>query len=803
MRGMRRVADQDDILVVPSLSVDAREPNPGMGAQMRRRVLEQGMSLEPRAEHHLAGGDARGHVAAVEAGGTPGALVAFHDERGVCVVKAVGVRLVNATVGFREQECEGVEEPRRAEPDVPRGADVDVRLKGRRVLLSDDAVHSVRGHDSIDIMEAQGREVPVVAYIGVKSQLDAKRLRTPLQDVEQRAPRDPAEAVSTGRDDRSLDVDVDVVPAGEVSRDLSVTLLVRDPQVVERLLRKHDAPPVCVGGAIALQHRDMVRGALLLQEQREVQPGGPATDGDDVHADDFTLLACGQEARYAERLTIRLRQETAMRFIHVATFALASVAASCATTSSMGRSSGTLDAVARAMGGKDRILAVRTFILEGRGDQLNFGQNNTPMAETRFDVTSYRLAMDLPNRRHLIDVTRVPRFTTGNMAPQRIRLGLDRDVGYGILPNGNMTRAGAQAAADRAHNPIFHPIGFVQMAYATGTMVTEESAGANTQIVRIDAGGRRYAMTVDTRTNLPTRIETMVDQPMLGDVRLVMDLSDYQQVSGLQVPTRMVQRYDNLFTLSDVRISNARINEDVGNLAATDSIRTVMLPATPPAPTIVVDTLAPGVWSIAGQTHHTIAIEQANGIVLIEAPQTDARTLAAIAKARELRPGKPITAMVNTHHHFDHSGGLRAAISQDLTIITQAGNKEFYERIVFPRQHTIVRDALAQNPKPLRLTTVADKHVLPDPQRPVELYHVNSPHSGSMLVAYLPAERMLIQADLYNPPPPNPATPPVFPFVKSLVDDVQRRGLQVDRVVGIHGRPVPFSELQAAASRSP
>jgi hypothetical protein len=72
-----------------------------------------------------------------------------------------------------------------------------------------------------------------------------------------------------------------------------------------------------------------------------------------------------------------------------------------------------------------------------------------------------------------------------------------------------------------------------------------------------------------------------------------------------------------------------------------------------------------------------------------------------------------------------------------------------------------------------------------------------------MLVAYLPAEKILIQADLYNPPNPNATTAPVFPFVKALVDDVQRRGLQVERVVGIHGRPVPFSDLQAAASRAP
>jgi glyoxylase-like metal-dependent hydrolase (beta-lactamase superfamily II) len=389
------------------------------------------------------------------------------------------------------------------------------------------------------------------------------------------------------------------------------------------------------------------------------------------------------------------------------------------------------------------------------------------------------------------------------MAPQRIRLGLDQDVAYGVLPNGNMTRAGAQAAADRAHNTVLHPIGFIQLAYAPGTQISEEAAGANARVIRIDAGGRKYAMVVDTRTNLPSRVEVRIDQPMLGDVTQVLETSDYQETSGLRVPMRLVQRFENLFTLSDVRLSGTRINEDVGDLSATDSIKAIVQQGAPPAPTIVVDSLAPGVWSIGGQTHHTIAIEQTNGIVLIEAPQSDARALAAIAAARQLRPGKSITALVNTHHHFDHSGGIRAAASQDLRIFTHSANKDFYERVVLSRPHTIAPDALAQNPKTARITAVGDKHVFPDAQRPVELYHVNSPHSGSMLVAYLPAQKILVQADLYNPPPPNPATPPVSPFVKGLLDDVQRRGLQVERVVGIHGRPVPFAELQAAASRGP
>lgn len=496
-----------------------------------------------------------------------------------------------------------------------------------------------------------------------------------------------------------------------------------------------------------------------------------------------------------------------MRCIRVATSAIALVVASGPALAQ----SSALDAAVRTMGGKDRILAVRTLILEGTGEQLNFGQNHTPYAETKFEVTSFRRSFDYPNRRWFLDLTRVPKFVTANTAPQRQRQGLDgypNAIAYNVGNNGNMVRASAQAATDRLNEFLYHPIGFVKAAYSSGTEISEEPGPNNTRRVRINPAGNKFAMDVDTRTNLPVRVEKIVDQPMLGDVAFYTEYADWQDVGGVKVPMRITQRFEDLVTIGDVRLTSTRIDADVGNIAVTDSIRNaapvVQAGQQPPAPTIVVDTLAPGVWRIAGQSHHTIAIELSNQIVLVEAPQNDARTLAAIAKARELRPAKPLDLLINTHHHFDHAGGLRAAISQGLTIVTQQGNKEFYEKVVFPRRHTIVPDALAQNPKPLKLRTVGQTQVINDPLRTIEIHHVaGNPHNGNMLVVYLPAEKILIQADLYNPPAPNAQAPPSFPFAAHLFADIQRRGLQIDRVVGIHGNPVPFSELQAAAARVP
>jgi glyoxylase-like metal-dependent hydrolase (beta-lactamase superfamily II) len=474
---------------------------------------------------------------------------------------------------------------------------------------------------------------------------------------------------------------------------------------------------------------------------------------------------------------------------------------------SLGAQSPALDAAAAAMGGRDRLLAVRTLVLEGTGWNLNYGQNHTPNADTRFEVTAFRWSTDFPNRRHLIDLTREPRFTTGNTTPQRQRFGVDGAVGYGILANGTMTRTPAQATADRAHNLAFLPIGFVQAAYAPGTELSEEPAAGGMRRVRINVGGEKYAMIVDPRTSLPVNVEKVVYQPMLGDVSLFLDFAEWQDGGGIQHPMRLTQRYENVFTIGEYRLAAARVDVDVGDLAATDSVRSVVQASGPAAPNVTVDTVAPGVWRIAGQSHHTIAIEQSNRVVLVEAPQNDARTLAAIAKARELAPaGKPVDLIVNTHHHFDHSGGFRAAVSEGLQVATHRTNKDFYERVVFPRRHFIVQDALARNPKPLRLMTIADRHTLRDDLRTVEIHHVaGNAHNGGMLVVYLPAERILIQADLYVPPPANapPGAPaPVYPFLANLVENVTRKGLLVDRVVGIHGLPAPWSQVQAAASAS-
>jgi glyoxylase-like metal-dependent hydrolase (beta-lactamase superfamily II) len=219
---------------------------------------------------------------------------------------------------------------------------------------------------------------------------------------------------------------------------------------------------------------------------------------------------------------------------------------------------------------------------------------------------------------------------------------------------------------------------------------------------------------------------------------------------------------------------------------------------------ITVEEVGKGLWYLTGQSHHSVLVEFADHLVLVETPQHETRSAAVVAKAKELRPNKPIKYVINTHHHFDHSGGIRTAIAEGATIITHEDNKAFIEAMA-SRPHTLTADALSRSPKPAVVETVSDKRVLKDSTRTVEIYNVaGSAHSASMLMVYFPTERLIVEADLYNPPAPPaanapPAPAPVFPFAANFVENVHKLGLRPDRIMPIHGRLVPFKDAEAAA----
>jgi Metallo-beta-lactamase superfamily len=336
---------------------------------------------------------------------------------------------------------------------------------------------------------------------------------------------------------------------------------------------------------------------------------------------------------------------------------------------------------ASALGGRSRILAVKTIVIEGEGTDGNLGQDMTMDASSQaFVVTGYKRSVDLVNLRARTEQTRTPNFAyfQGPQAQKQV-LGVDGDVGYNVSPNGNATRVSNAVAKDRRAEIYHHPLEIVRAALDPGAKLTSPRTADREQVVDITTtNGLMFTLAIDATTKLPTSVVSATDNTNLGDVVIETAFDDYQDLNGLKVPRHFTTKTDRYRT-AELRVTKQTIDGDAGDLTAPQAATSASAITGPAPATVTVEELAKGIWFLAGQTHHSVLVEFADHLTLIEAPQNDTRALAVIAKAKSLRPGKPLTEVVNTHHHFDHSGGLRAAIAEGLTVITHKANAAFYK----------------------------------------------------------------------------------------------------------------------------
>jgi glyoxylase-like metal-dependent hydrolase (beta-lactamase superfamily II) len=305
--------------------------------------------------------------------------------------------------------------------------------------------------------------------------------------------------------------------------------------------------------------------------------------------------------------------------------------------------------------------------------------------------------------------------------------------------------------------------------------------------------------------NLIDRVETWVEDAMLGDMHVEATYSEYKDFGSLKVPGRIVQKRGG-FTFFDVTVADAKANPE--NLTALlagpppPAGRGGGAPggapaggraggpggaaAEPPPPSTK---LADGVYRING-AYNALAVEFEDYIVVVEAGQNVARGQAIVDEVKKIFPSKPIRYVVNSHPHSDHAGGLAPLVSEGATIVTHNNNKEFFER-AFSAPRTLVGDNLAKTRRKPKVEGVGARRVFKDDNHSLELHYITDTdiekvHSDGILVAYLPKEKILFQADFTLPA----AGAKPNPFVQSLGENMGRLKLDFDTYLSVHNTPL-------------
>ncbi len=456
------------------------------------------------------------------------------------------------------------------------------------------------------------------------------------------------------------------------------------------------------------------------------------------------------------------------------------------------------DIVARAlaaMGGEQALRGIRAVTTDYYSMTFALGQEETPESPARASVQVGRLTADYAGNR------RTGSFEVRTVAGAVNRLRRIFAAGIGMLEtNGNLapdqpgTVAGEEASLRRALGRLL--LAALDNPTALTAVPEKTWRGAPHDGLRYATGPDTLDLYFDRRSGLPTVTVVVADDPILGDRRTESWFTRWQETAGVRF-ARQSDVYVNgrlnthsVFTAVTV---NPELPESLFAIPESIATRAQKANPVPPPPVVTLAQLAPGVWRAEGGTHHSLVVEQSDGLIVVEAPQTSRRSQAVLDTLRARFPAKPVMMVVNTHHHWDHSGGVRAYLAAGTPVVTAVGNAAFVRTLgVVPK--TVEPDALSRRGRPPQVRTVDDSLVIGSRDGRVVVYRLPTAHVEGMLAAYVPAARLLFNSDVLSP-----GTPLAPAGSKEIVAFVRARGITVERVAGGHGGIATWADLEQAA----
>jgi glyoxylase-like metal-dependent hydrolase (beta-lactamase superfamily II) len=453
---------------------------------------------------------------------------------------------------------------------------------------------------------------------------------------------------------------------------------------------------------------------------------------------------------------------------------------------------------------------VNSLQISATGYVTALGQNySSSLDETwpRFELKSFTRTIDFPTNSMREDQVRVQgTWNATRGGGQRPIIGERTQhqlVSGNYAWNVNDQNAPAPQVGQaelRQLELMMTPHGFIKAAMAApdakASVYTESSRSTHkTNVVSFKAFGKYPVNGWINDQGLVTKVQTWLPNPVLGDMfvetRLRGQYKDWG--NGVKFPTGFHQSIGVPPHPSyDIEISDVKVNVAGAALQVPDNVRQ----ATAQPARVATRQMGPGVWLLGGP-YNSMAVEFKDYAVIIEGPMDTERGEAVIAETRRLIPNKPIRYVVNTHHHFDHSGGLRPFGAEDIVVITHESNFNYYEGVVFDlRPRMVAPDRLSMAPRQVHYVLVKEGYKLTDGDQEMDIYHADQlEHAEDMLLVYFPKLKIVYEADLYNPVPAGAPQPPISAQNVNFLYNMERLGIQPETIVSTHTGVHPMSDF--------
>ena len=449
-----------------------------------------------------------------------------------------------------------------------------------------------------------------------------------------------------------------------------------------------------------------------------------------------------------------------------------------------------------AMGGEQALRGVRNVSQEFYVSNFALGQEETPLSPARATATVGRYLFDFAGTRS------VTTLETRNVAGQvnRVRRVMVGDIGMvennnQLNPAGPGLVRGDQTTMRRAFPRIL--LAALDSPQALSALPAKAWRGDLMDGVRYRSGPDSLDAYFDRRTGLMTVVVVTGDDPILGDRQTVTWLTRWQPAGGVLFNRQQDTEVNGRLSSATVTTS-LTVNGDAPDslFAIPDSIKARAQPgSTPvPAPTVTMVELGNGVWRAEGQSHHSLIVDQGASLIVIEAPLSSARFQAVLDTLKGRFPNKPVSLVVNTHHHWDHSSGLRVALAAGIPILTHQRNESFVRGIAAAKK-TVSPDALSRAPKAPTVRTVGDSTIIGSGAGQILVLRIPTVHVEGLLAAYVPSARVLFTSDALNP---GQTLAPAGSA--ELVTFAKAHGLAVERYAGGHGQAVAWADVERAAA---